>query len=248
LVNFSGQLGDKDRISLELDAYAASDYRRLRSALIARLLPLLPETNAIELIASHLIRYPDAELSRAFLRTAIDRIGPVSPDDYSLLMTLFCVAAANEQAEILRELTALIRRSTAARFDTLEAVQRYFLNEAEGPIGSILPIINPSGLDVVYAMFDRFEPAALSRDPAAPPAPENPVTRSSHHAPKTHRSRTPRAHVARSADRARSVRPLAAVSFRIHAHTAKSLTTGARQQMSYNPRWCCSKIADSIAS
>ncbi len=162
LAEYGAPLNDRDRIAVQLDAYATLDYTRLRRALLGRLLGLAGEPAIIDLVSAHLIRFPNAEIFHEFLgRTRLldDDTEPAA-SDYPALITLYCAAAAHADGPALAAITDRIKRSTGSNFHTLDAVQHYFEAGAQGPIGSVVPILNPPNLDVVYALFDRFTPSS----------------------------------------------------------------------------------------
>lgn len=149
---------NRDWLALELDALAQLGFERPRRTTIGRLLPALPDPAALNLIACHLIRHPERALFDQVLqrfRGTIDRPGI---NDYPSLVTLFCVAVADGDNPTIARLAEALKASTASRFDTMDAVMRYFTTGAQGPIGSILPILNPPDLDIVYATLDHFAP------------------------------------------------------------------------------------------
>jgi hypothetical protein len=119
----------------------------------------------IDIVAAHLIRHPESDLYQGAIRDFLRRLDPPETPDYALYLALYCLAGTYGDTAMLDRTVALIRASTQSEFRTLDAVHRFFSQGARGPIGSVLPILQPLSLEMTYAMLTWEQ----QRPPPPPP-------------------------------------------------------------------------------
>jgi hypothetical protein len=152
------RLTDYDRIALELEALATLNQRPLRMVAFDNLIGHSHRLPALELLASHLIRHPDAGLYERWRRQLdLDRIAP--EERHRATLTLFCVAGALRDEAQLAALAEDIRTRSGSTYAALADATAFFRAPAAGRLPHLLPLLQPLSLEVNYAMLDRFDPA-----------------------------------------------------------------------------------------
>ncbi len=149
------QLAARERILLRLDSLAALRRDADRTSVFLQVLQNKPNDTTIELLCTHLIRYPDAVLAHyLFAATAPDNTP--APLGYETRLSLFCVAGVLSDATQLEACSENLRALSGGGFKTLDGVQRFFLkNTNGGQIEAILPILQPLPLEITYALLDH---------------------------------------------------------------------------------------------
>ena len=152
------RLPDYDRISLELEALATLNNRRLRFVAFENLAAHSDRLKVIELIAAHLIRFPDPDLYERWLRRVDLAKLPNEAERLTARLTLLCVAGAQLDEPRLREWAEALRETTGASYAALDAARAYFLAPAGKRLSEVLPFLQPLSLEVNYALLSRFGP------------------------------------------------------------------------------------------
>jgi hypothetical protein len=172
LLRNNSQLTPRDRIALSLDACAALGWQSVLDGEIDRLLANPPAPVVCEILAVHLIRYPNTDrLARVF--AALDRHPlPSSESSYSASMALLCAAGVNRDAGYLKKAASTVQALAGGRFRTLSLVESFFLNPPKNArIEPILPALQPLSAEINYALLDRYGRIRPDGEkPVAPPA------------------------------------------------------------------------------
>ena len=164
------RLANHDRIALYLDAYAAAGWRNFLAGQVGKLLAVeTASPSLIELLCTHLIRYPSsAVFDTVFARLHLTR-HPVAGSDSDKLTTayscLFCAAGAVGDWPRQNAVATAIESVTGARYKTLDTVADYFKSQSHSqPINRYLPAIPSLPVDVTLALYGFSD-----RQRAAPP-------------------------------------------------------------------------------
>jgi hypothetical protein len=115
-----------------------------------------PTPAVVELLATHLVRYPNAEL----LRLVFTRLGPapLPPTEagYRAYCALFCATGVAGDRDRLHALTVALKERTGAVFVTLNAAEDFFLGQsASSRIESFLPALTLP-VETLYALLERY--------------------------------------------------------------------------------------------
>lgn len=152
-------LSGRDRVSLQLHAFSAADFRRSYSGLFDQLSRLSPSLAQLEIIAAHLIAHPDRE----FYQRTKSRISPqqltVAEEQLPGLLALFCLAGAHGDTAYQMDLAEQMRTLTNSRFVVLNAMIA-LMAQPDNPkldLHDILPALQPLSLDLTYALLERYE-------------------------------------------------------------------------------------------
>jgi hypothetical protein len=152
-------LGDRDRITLQLRAFAEADFRRSYEGLFDRLTRLPPSLGQFEIITAHLVAHPDPIL----YRRAKNRLNPSklnhANEQLPAMLALFCLAGANGDTAYQQELAEAMRALTSSRFAVLDIAMGIMADARNNSvkIENILPALQPMSLDLTYAMLERYE-------------------------------------------------------------------------------------------
>lgn len=155
------RLGDRDRITLQLAAFADADFRRSYEGLFDRLTRLPPSGVQFEIISSHLVAHRDPDLyQRAKIRLDPTRLNPAS-ERLPAMIGLFCLAGVHGDTAYQQQLATQMRELTGSRFAILDIVMTVMANPGESgiQIQTILPALQPMSLDLTYAILERYETA-----------------------------------------------------------------------------------------
>lgn len=153
-----GRIDRRDRIAIELSAYASLGYRRLLEAAFDRAMSERLSSGTIDLVAAHLIAFPDAEFYDRLMRAArAARIGDGSAAP-SALLTLFVLAGLQGDFDRLVQFRDLLRARSGADFRALDLAERHFRGDEPMRPQHLLPLLQPLALEVNYALHDRLAP------------------------------------------------------------------------------------------
>lgn len=159
------RLPNSEQVRIFFAACATGGARdRLRRE-VGNLLGATPTAPAVDLLATHLIRYPDADL----LALVVDRViaTPLPPTDDAFVAynALFCAAGVGHDATRQRQLAGLLKQRACSTYAAIDAAQEFFARrEHPQGIGGVLIALMLS-LDTTYALHERY-PLAMS--PARP--------------------------------------------------------------------------------
>lgn len=156
---FEDRFSDRDRVALQLRAFADAEFERSYVGLFDRLTRLAPSPTQFDIIAAHLISHPNASLYRqAKSRLKPDEIEAAN-SRLSATMALFCMAGAHGDTAYQLELAKQMRELTQSRFAILDAAIAVMSQDEEAQIRieHILPSLQPMSLDLTYAILERYE-------------------------------------------------------------------------------------------
>ena len=123
-----------------------------------------PTPAVVELLATHLVRYPNAALLRLVCTRVESAPLPANETGYRAYCALFCAAGVVGDRERLHALTVTLKERAGATFITLNAAEDFFLGQsASSRIESFLPVLTLP-VETLYALLERY---ATGR-PAAP--------------------------------------------------------------------------------
>jgi tetratricopeptide (TPR) repeat protein len=115
-----------------------------------------PTPAVVELLATHLVRYPNAELLRLVF-TRLDAAPlPANEAGYRAYCALFCAAGVGGDRQQLHALTVTLKERAGATFVTLNAAEDFFLGQsASSRIESFLPVLTLP-VETLYALLERY--------------------------------------------------------------------------------------------
>jgi tetratricopeptide (TPR) repeat protein len=127
-----------------------------------------PTPAVVELLATHLVHYPNADLLRLVFTRLEAAPLPATEAAYRAYCALFCAAGVTGDRERLHALTVTLKQRAGAAFVTLNAAEDFFLGQsASARIESFLPVLTLP-VETLYALLERFaagRPATPSEHP-----------------------------------------------------------------------------------
>lgn len=169
-----GVLDAEAATTLRLDGYAASGARSLLQRHFDLVLSGRLDPPRVKILATHLIRRPDAALFTQLWIKAQRDVLPLNNETAGAWFSLFCAAGAVGDRDRLHELTVKLRTASPTPFVALSLVEAFFRGEtAERRISAYLPIL-PLPLEVSYALLDRYSPGPALAPPVTVPIPAEP--------------------------------------------------------------------------
>ncbi len=153
----SAAISERDRVALRLDAFATKGWPSLVRNEVELILTTPVTPSSIELLCTHFIRHPDAELLAALFDKLQRTPLPPNTETYQATLALFCAAGVNADWVDLRTARNTLRQLSGASFTTLDVAEAFFRGKsAERRLGSVLPVLQPLALDVTYSLFDHY--------------------------------------------------------------------------------------------
>ncbi len=151
------RMGERERISTQLDVYAAMGWGSLRRSLVDTLLAGPSNLPTVELLCAHLIRHPDASLTTLLFDRLEASPLPATSANYGGYAALYCTAGVNRDFERLGQFSHALRQISGSSFHTLNAADLFFQHEEPSRRAqAILPLLQPLSIDVAYALYQRF--------------------------------------------------------------------------------------------
>ena len=186
LLRSAPSLGARDRAALSLEAAAALGWENVVDAEIDRLLANPPGPVAREILAVHLIQYPDrARLARVFTALASHPL-PANDAGYSASMALLAAAGVNQDPARFKEAADTVQQLAGPRFRNRAQIESFFLTPTRNArIETILPALQPLSPELNYALLARYE-RPDSDSAIAPPASDSPTPRARLATPTPH--------------------------------------------------------------
>lgn len=162
LDQYGSRFKDDERVALRLNAFGRMGWSTARRGEAEALLIAAPGASSYELLAAHLVRYPEPEiLSRIFERLAKSPL-PANASSFPAYAALFCAAGVAGDAAKLRATRLALMESAGANFNALAPIEAFFLGKtAERRIDSFLPALRELPLGVTYELLERYKPATL---------------------------------------------------------------------------------------
>ena len=153
LQRYAPSLGQADTFALQLKVITA----------LGQTQPLIDQLNhdklndhAVELISAQLIRHPDPLVLNALLG-AVDRSNlPRNVQTKAAFDALFCACGVAGDWQHLRQTANILKEISGGHFATLDNVESFFRGEsATMHIETVLPVLQPLSVDVMYALYER---------------------------------------------------------------------------------------------
>ena len=157
LNQWASRFQDRDRIRLQMRAYANNQFRGRYHALFQKLIQLPPSRPLIELIAAQLIVTPDPQFYAWVKQSFVPGDIAAPNEKLSSMVVLYLLAAAHDDLRTQEFLSNELKTTTGSNFAALSAVTSMAADPKRYRIEVILPAIQPLSLDMVYAMLERFE-------------------------------------------------------------------------------------------
>ncbi|WP_221028875.1 tetratricopeptide repeat protein [Actomonas aquatica] len=157
LNQLNDRLGDRDRISLQLQAFARANARANQLGLFDRLTRLDPSLVQVELLCAHLIVNPDEELYQ-MVRNRVDPMKLSAPGErLSALVAMFALSGAQGDFPRQSRLGDILRQEAGTSFKALDAITAMMRSPRQVRIERVLPSLQPLSLEMTYALLERFE-------------------------------------------------------------------------------------------
>ncbi|MEO0054250.1 MAG: hypothetical protein RLZZ50_197 [Verrucomicrobiota bacterium] len=150
-------IGDREKTRLQLDVLAKAGNTTDRARLFRQLLTLPTQPALVEMLVSHLVLHPDTALLRA-LGDKLTR-DPLPPGEasYPLLLAWFSACGAVGDATLANEAAARLATATARDSRALDYARLALLAAGQGfRVETILPLLQPLPLEVIYALYERY--------------------------------------------------------------------------------------------
>ncbi len=153
----STRFQDRDRIRLQLAAYAQGDFRDPYVDLVRKLIQLPPSLALSELLSAHLIVYPNLALYRLIKQSVAP--ADIADDNERLqsVLAFYFLALAHADKSGSDDIAAYLREITGSTFASLDAAALVATDPARYRIQNVLPAIQPLSLDMIYALLERYE-------------------------------------------------------------------------------------------
>lgn len=137
--------------------FAACAQRGLREKLLRdceRLLGRQPTAPVVDLLAAHLIRYPDPQLLALVVGKLQSTPLPATDDAFVAYTSLFCAAGIAGDKPRMDQLFEVIKQRSGASLFAMDRARAYFEHRDSAiRIGSILAPL-PLSIDVTYAIYE----------------------------------------------------------------------------------------------
>lgn len=154
----AARFGDNERYRLRLDAFAVLGWKSVHEADVELLLTLPPTAPIVELLATHLVKYPNQHvLDRLFARLQ-DAPLPLVREAHSAYMALFCAAGVGRDFAKMDAVIETLKELSGSSLLTITSFADFFRDAApQQRVETFLPTV-PLPLDLTYAMLARYPP------------------------------------------------------------------------------------------
>ncbi|HEY1794241.1 MAG TPA: hypothetical protein VGG34_15095 [Opitutaceae bacterium] len=154
-----GALDPYDSESLRLDAYSMLGWHDVERQRVALILDSAATPVAVELVAAHLVRYPDAGTAAALFALLDARPLPNTPEDSGARVSLLCAAGVNGLRGRMAQEADEVAKVTGGPFPAWDRIQEFF-GDTPGTRNpaAILPGLGQLPLDMAYALFRHYRP------------------------------------------------------------------------------------------
>ncbi len=169
MAKYGDHIHDDERCALRLAAFAQLDWRSLLDSDVALLLTPPPTGPVIELLGTHLARYPNrAVLDQVFARLQASPLAPIKAN-HNAFAALFCAAGIAGDFEKMHAMSLALRQADGTSALTLSSFEDFFQGKPPARyVESFLPAL-PLPLELTYIMLSRYSsghaaaPAATAR-------------------------------------------------------------------------------------
>ena len=151
-------LNARDRIALRLDALAASGWSAALDKEVDQLLLQQPSVPVVEVLGTHLIRWPNAGLFEKLHARLQQSPLPKNEESYAAYLVVFCAAGADGDESGLNWSMECMKEILGMRFTSLDAAGKYLLGQSAGHLENYLSMLHPLPLETAYALFVRYAP------------------------------------------------------------------------------------------
>ena len=154
---WSDYFSDRDRVRLELAAYAAGDYNSRYLELIRSLIRLQPSLAQIELLCSHMIAHPNQQLYTLVKQSVSPSDVPGESDRAQSLRAFYLLALVHLDQATQNKINAEIKALTGSESPALNAMTMVASNPKRYHVQNILPALQPLSFEMLYAVIEWFE-------------------------------------------------------------------------------------------
>lgn len=164
----SRALDPYDRESLKLDAYSALGWHELERTEIGFIMDQGASSAVVNLVAGHLVRYPDAGSAARLFDILGDKPLAATAPNAGAHLALLCMAGVNGLGESMAKEADTVGRIVGGTFPAWDHVRDFFESRApaKNP-AAILPALGELPLEMVYAVTEHYH--AAPAPPAAKP-------------------------------------------------------------------------------
>ena len=153
-------LNIRDGTALRLDALAAQGWHSTLDQEFDNLLALPLSPAVVELLGTHLIRYPNPKYLGQLCGRLEKKPLPLDEKSYSAYLSLFCAAGVGHDEARLNWSALRLKEILGTRFDNLATVGDFLLGKHRtGHLENFLPALQPLPLETTYALLCRYTPA-----------------------------------------------------------------------------------------
>ncbi len=145
---------DADRVRILFAAYARRGlHEKLRHDAL-RLLTRQPNAAVLDLLAGHLIRYPDEQLLAGIVEQLRAAPLPTTDEAFVAYTALFCAAGLADDTRHMDQLLEMMKQRSKAPLHALDRARDYFArHDSSARLGNILAPLALS-LDATYAIYE----------------------------------------------------------------------------------------------
>ncbi|MDD2763934.1 MAG: hypothetical protein PHE83_08190 [Opitutaceae bacterium] len=161
------RLPEADEFQLRLDTLAALGRDDL---LRTRLGQGTINARELEFISINLVRHPDAGVLAALTQSLQRSKLPGDPQAYAARTAYFVACGTMDDWDKLHLAADMLKEISGSRMFKLETIETYFKDRSPSKrIESILPMLPALSLNMIYALYDRYEPPAPTVAVKLPP-------------------------------------------------------------------------------
>ncbi len=166
LTQYGAKMAADERAGLSLAALEKLGQRVELQREVTALLATNASPQIYEILAAHLIRYPNAELLRYVASRLSIMPWAEAPEGVAANAALLCAAALDGEHALVDVMRTRMRRATQASLKVLDRAEAAFgpPSLTRAPIGRFVPALPMLPLETVYALFERDE-ARTRRQP-----------------------------------------------------------------------------------
>jgi hypothetical protein len=157
LNEWTNRVQDRDRIRLQLSAFANGGFREPYVDLIRQLIKLPPSLPLIELLSAHLIVYPNQALYKLIKQSVAPADIADANERLQSVLALYFMSLANGDMAGGQNIATFLRETTGSRFASLDAAALVIADSDRYRIENVLPALQPMSMDLIYALLERYE-------------------------------------------------------------------------------------------
>lgn len=159
LAHYGDKLPADERVELSLDVLAQLGGGEEKLRQVTTLMAGNPRPELYEILATHLIRFPDQKLLRLVAAQLATMPWVETAEGLPANAALFCAAGLSGEQEIMVALRARMRRATRMPLLALDGADEFFATpEARTRMGHFAPALPMLPLETLYSLFSPDEP------------------------------------------------------------------------------------------